>query len=332
MPRRRNRLGRTVVILFGLLVALAGGGALFVQFPTDLADIVGILLAIAVAGIGLRVAGRLAERVFPSYNVAEVAVEGPISRDGRGLLPSTPNSTPADDIVEQIEAADDDPNAEALLVKLNTPGGEVGASDDIRAAAREFDGPSIAYATDLCASGGYWIASGCDERWARDHTLVGSIGVIMSRVNASELAEKLGLSYEPFTAGAYKDAGTPLKELTDDERDYLQGLTDGYYEDFIERVSAGLNLQADEIRDTEARLYLGDAALELGLVNALGRRDDVVDALEDRLGTPVTVREFEPERGLRQRLRGTAVELAYAFGAGAAGAVAGDREPGLELR
>lgn len=332
MSRRWNRIGRTVIVILGLVIAGVVGWAGFVFLSATIADILGILLAIAVAVLGVRAAARLAERVFPSYNVAEVVVDGPITRDGGGPLPSTPGTTPADDIVEQIEQADQDDHAKALLVKLNTPGGEVGSSDDIRMAAREFDGPTIAYATDLCASGGFWIASGCDELWARDHSLVGSIGVIMSRVNAVGLAEKVGLSYEQLTAGEYKDAGFPLKELTDEEREYLQGLTDGFYRDFVDRVASGTDLEADEIRETEARVYLGDEAHELGLVDALGRRETVEEHLEGLLEEPVSVQEFEPERSLPQRLRSTAIELAYAFGAGAAGAVAGDSEPTLELR
>lgn len=332
MPRRRNRLGRTVLVLIGLVVALAAGWVLFVALPATVADIAGVVLALAVAAAGGRAASRVAERVFPSYNVAEVAVEGPIARESGGLLPSSPTTTPADDLVEKIEAADDDPNAEALLVKLNTPGGEVGSSDDLREAAMAFDGPTIAYTTDLCASGGYWIASGCDALWAREHSLVGSIGVIMSRVTAAGLAEKLGLSYEGITAGKFKDAGMPLKELSDDEREYLQGITDGYYEEFVERVAGGVGLDEDAVRETEARIYLGDDAHGLGLVDELGRREDVEEALEAELGRGVAVKPFEPDRGFRQRLRGAAVELAYAFGAGAADAVAGDREPGLELR
>ena len=327
-----TRLGRAVLLLLGLTVALAVGWALFVRLPTDLAGLLGVLLALGVGLLGLRVARRLADRLFPTYNVAEVAVEGPITRDGRGVLPARPGGTPADDIVDQIEAADADGGARALPLKLNTPGGAVGSSDDIRRAAAAFDGPTVAYATDLCASGGYWIASGCDALWAREHTLVGSIGVIMARVIATDLAEKVGLAYEGFTAGRYKDAGTPLKELTDDEREYLQGLADGFYADFVERVAEGVGLDPEAVRDTEARIYLGEEARELGLVDELGRRDDVEAALEAELGEPVAVRAFEPTQGLRQRLRATAAELAYAVGAGAAGTVAGDREPTLELR
>ncbi len=321
-----------MVILVGLLVAVAVGWTAFVVLPTSLADVVGVLLAIAVAVLGVRAAGRLAERVFPSYNVAEVAVEGPIIRAGRGLPPASPRGTLADDIVEQIEAADGDGNAKALLVKLNTPGGEVVPSDDIRRAAAEFEGPTIAYATDLCASGGYWIASGCDELWARDGSVVGSIGVRSGILTATDLAERLGVAYEGFSRGKYKEAGLPLKELTDAEREYFQGLADGLYEKFVERVTRGRDLSDATVRDTEARVYLGEEALELGLVDELGAREDVEAHLEAELGEPVGVKVFEPARGLRERIGLAGVALAHAFGAGAASALVGDGEFPLQSR
>ena len=322
---------RTIVQL-GIVGAAAAafaaiGVALFVIYPQTLTDLFGVLIALGVVLVGVKVGGNVARSLFPGYDVAEVAVEGPITRDGGGgALPQSPRATPADDIVEQIERADADDNVDALLIKLNTPGGEVVPSDDIRLAAERFDGPTIAYTTDVCASGGYWIASGCDELWAREGSIVGSIGVIGSRVNASDLAEKVGLSYERFAAGEYKDAGTPLKELEDDEREYLQGLIDDYYETFVERVSDGRDLEPEFVRDTEARIYLGDDARELGLVDELGTRRDVEDALAERLERDeVAVEEFEPERPLMARVGTGARQVAYAFGAGVASVVA-DRE------
>nr|WP_305882643.1 signal peptide peptidase SppA [Haloplanus ruber] len=305
---------------------------LFVVLPGSLADLLGLLVTTGVVVIGARTAGGLADSIFPDYNAAEVAVDGPITRDGSapGPLPGGIGST-ADDIVEQIERADEDDAAEALLVKLDTPGGEVVPSDDIRRAAADFDGPTVAYATDVCASGGYWIASGCDELWARQASIVGSIGVIGSRVNVSELADELGVSYERFAAGEYKDAGTPLKELSADEREYLQGLIDGFYEDFVERVAEGRGMDPAVVRDTEARIYLGDDAHELGLVDELGDRDDVEDHVADLLDEEVSVREFEPDRGLTERFRGGATAVAYAFGAGVAGTLVDD-EQGFRLR
>ena len=316
-----GRLDRLVVVVGGGLAFAIVGVALFVVFPETLAELLGVLLALVVALVGVWLAGNAAASLFPAYDVAEVAVEGPISRDGGGgSLPTTPGATPADDIVEQIDRANDDDNVQALLVKLNTPGGEVVPSDDIRLAAQRFDGPTVAYATDVCASGGYWIASGCDELWAREGSIVGSIGVIGSRVNASDLAEKVGLSYERFAAGKYKDAGTALKEMDDDEREYLQGLIDDYYDTFVERVSDGRDLEPAFVRDTEARIYLGEQAYDMDLVDHLGTRREIETELADRLETDeITVEAFEPKRPLMARVGAGAQRVAYAFGAGIAG-------------
>jgi len=215
-------------------------------------------------------------------------------------------------------------------VKLNTPGGEIVPSEDIRLAAERFDGPTVAYATDVCASGGYDIASGCDELWARSGSIVGSIGVVGSRVNVSDLADELGVSYEQFTAGEFKDAGVPLKDISEDEREYLQGIVDDYYDDFVETVAEGRDMDPETVRDTEARIYLGETAADLGLVDELGTRTDVEDRIAERLDEPVSVREFQPAVGLRGRLRGGAERVAYAFGAGVAGVF--DDADGFDFR
>jgi protease-4 len=329
---------RTVVTATAVLVAAAVAGVvgwlLFVRVPGDAADLLGVLLVIGLVVVAVRVAGRAVGSRFPGYDVAEVAVEGPITRDGGpGPLPTSPRGTPADDIVDQIEAADEDGAVDALLVKLNTPGGAVVPSDDIRRAAMAFDGPTLAYATDTCASGGYWIASGCDELWAREASIVGSIGVIGSRVNVSDLADRLGVSYERFAAGKYKDAGVALKEMDDEERAYLQGIIDDFYDHFVERVADGRDLEEETIRDTEARVFVGTDAHERGLVDGLGARDDVEDRLAALLDRDeVSVEEFTPEQSLAARLRGGAESVAYALGAGVAGRVVGTEDEPLTLR
>ena len=328
-----ERVRRVLVAVVAVVLAVAVGWFLFLAYPADLADLLGVLLVLALVLYALRLAGRIADNRFPPYNVAEISVEGPITRDDGGSpVPSGPVGETADDVVEQVEAADEDDAVDALLVHLNTPGGEVVPSDDIRNAVVEFDGPTVAYATDVCASGGYWIASGCDEIWAREATMVGSIGVIGSRPNAAGLAEKLGVSYEQFTAGEYKDAGTPLKEIEPDERAYLQGLIDDLYEKFVERVAAGREMDEATIRETEARVYLGEEALGLGLVDRLGDHDDVEERLESELGAEVTVRRFEPRRSPFQRLGLGARRVAYAFGAGIASRLPDEHGLGFDLR
>jgi len=319
-------LVRAVVVVLVAAVAVAAGWYAFLEYPRSLTDLLGVVLVGSLGLVGLRVGSSIAGSVAPSYNVAEVAVEGPITRDSGGGLAQTPVGTGADDIVEQIERADDDRAVEALLVKLNTPGGEIVPSQDIRLAAERFDGPTVAYATDVCASGGYEIASGCDELWARDGSIVGSIGVIGSRVNVADLADRLGVSYEQFTAGDYKDAGTPLRELDEDDREYLQGIVDDYYDQFVADVAEGRGMDADAIRDTEARVYLGERAAELGLVDELGPRRAVTDHIEDQLGTDVAVEEFAPERGLAQRFKTGTSQTAYALGAGVADSLTGEGE------
>jgi protease-4 len=326
-----RQLAQLAIVALAALIAVIVGWVVFVVVPTDLAELLGVLFLLGLVIVAVRIGGNVAESVFPSHNAAEVAVEGPITRDGGGSLTSPPVGAEADEIVDQIERADEDSGVRALLLKLNTPGGEIVPSEDIRIAAERFDGPTIAYATDVCASGGYDIAAGCDELWAREGSIVGSIGVIGSRVNAADLADRLGLSYERLAAGEFKDAGTPLKEFEPDERAYLQGLIDDYYDQFVETVAEGRELDEATIRDTEARVYLGDQAAELGLVDELGTREDVEAHVEELIDEPVAVEEFEPSRGVMGRIRGGAQSVAFALGAGVASVFSGDVD-GLSFR
>jgi protease-4 len=315
---RLDSVGRAAIALVAAAVAAVVGWLLFVEAPADIAELVGVLLVIVTVVLGLRVGSNIAGSVFPEYNVAEVAVKGPITRDGGGFPPGAPGLPGADEIVDLIEQADEDDNAEALLLRLNTPGGAVVPSDDIRRAAEQFDGPTVAYATDTCASGGYWIASGCDELWAREGSIVGSIGVRGSRMTASELLDKAGLEYEQFTAGEYKEAGTPFAEMDEDEREYLQGLIDDYYDQFVETVAEGRSMDAEAIRETEAKVFLGQQAYEMGLVDDIGTHEDVEERIEHLLDEDVETTELEPSHGVAERLRGGAERVAFAVGAGVA--------------
>ncbi|WP_248517884.1 S49 family peptidase [Salinarchaeum laminariae] len=322
-----NLLALAITMVVAAMTA-AVGVILFWYLPGSTTELLGVLLAIGATILGLRVGRSIASNALSSYDVAEVGVEGPIVReDGGSPLPSAPSSAPADEIVEQIERADEDGAVDALLLHLNTPGGEVVPSEDVRAAAEEFDGPTIAYTSDLCASGGMWIASGCDELWAREGSMVGSVGVRFSQTRFDEFAEEHGISYEGIVSGEFKDAsGAPFKPLEDAEREYLQGLSDAWYEQFVDRVADATGLDAETVRDTEAKVYLGTDAAELGFVDELGDRDAVELTLAEELDRPeVSVERFEPQRSFPQRLQGGTAAIAYAFGAGLASVVSGDR-------
>jgi protease-4 len=306
-----------------IAVALAAVAAvlawlLFVRWPGSTAQLLGIVLVIATVLVALRVGSNVADTLLPRYNVAEVTVQGPITRDSGRPTPGAAGVPGADDIVDLIEEADQDDAAEALLLRLNTPGGAVVPSDDIRRAAERFDGPTVAYATDVCASGGYWIASGCDELWSRECAIVGSIGVRGSRVTASELLDKMGLEYEQLAAGEYKEAGSPFTDLESHEREYLQGIVDDYYDQFLETAAEGREMDEADLRKTDAKVYLGETAHELGLVDELGTKTDVETRLEGLLDAEVETTELEPAMGLSERLRGGAERVAFALGAGVA--------------
>jgi protease-4 len=327
-----STLVRIVVFVVVVAVGAAAGWLVFIAYPGSALELAGIVLLLLALPLVVRTAGSVAGSLFPEYNVGEVEVTGPITRGSGGSpLSAAPVGAAADEIVEQIDRANEDGNVEALLLKMNTPGGEIVPSEDIKFAAERFEGPTIAYATDTCASGGYEIASGCDEIWARETSIVGSIGVRGSRVNLSELAEKIGVEYEQLAAGEYKEAGAPLKEFEDHEREYLQGIIDDYYEWFVTNVAERREMDREAIEATEARVYLGKQAKEEGLVDELGTKRDLEDDLEERLGEAVTIRQFEPTHGLSDRLQFGAQRLAFSFGAGIASAVTGDDHE-FELR
>jgi len=324
-----KRLG---IVLLGTVVAAALAVALFGVVPqaTGLGALE-VLFGLLLFGGVVALSGRIASNAVSAYDVAEVEVSGAITRDGSaGPNPLVGTGASADDLTEQIERADDDPAAEALIVKLNTPGGAVGPSEDIRQAAERFDGPTYAYAEDVAASGGMWIASGADEFHARRASLVGSIGVNGTQLGREGLAEKAGLDYRRFVAGEYKDTPAPWRELSDDEVAYFQGLLDDWYDMFVDTVVEGRGMAEAEVRDTEARVYPGEEAAEIGLVDHCGPREEMEDRIADRLAVDdITVEAFEPERGLSEKVSVGAQNVALAFGTGVASVLVGDDAPNI---
>lgn len=321
------------IVAAGALLAAALGYALFVWVPAETGlGLVGVVLVLLAALVGVKLAGSLSAALFPGYNVAEVTVSGPITAEGGGM-PLRPGGASADDLVEQIERADADGNAEALLVELNTPGGQPVASDEIRRAIADFDGPAIAHARDVCASGGYMIACGCDEFVAYEDSLVGSIGVIANQRKFAEFADRYGVDLERFVGGEYKDTLDPMKPISADERAYFQSVVDSSYESFVDLVAETRDLDREFVAETEARIYHGRQAAENGLVDALGDRDDVEERLAELADLEeASVETFEPEQGLREKLSVGAQSVAHAFGRGVASVVVDREGSAVEFR
>jgi protease-4 len=137
--------------------------------------------------------------------------------------------------------------------------------------------PVIACMMDVAASGGYYLAMGCDRVFAHPTTVTGSIGVIMSLYNAHGLLAKLGVSSDPIKSGPNKDIGNPGRPMTEEERAILQGMVNSYYGQFVQIVATGRHMPEEKIRPlADGRVYTGVEAKKLGLIDEVGYLDDAI--------------------------------------------------------
>lgn len=174
----------------------------------------------------------------------------------------------------------------AILLNISSPGGTVHDSDSIyrslQSFKKELQIPIFAYVDGLCASGGVYVACAADKIYSSPVSLVGSVGVIMQFMNASEAMEKLGLSSKTLIAGKEKDAMNPLRPWSPDEESHYQHLTDSFYHRFVEIVTkARPKISQDQlIDDLGAKIFNAEKALEIGLIDhAQAERQDVLREL-----------------------------------------------------
>jgi protease-4 len=188
--------------------------------------------------------------------------------------------------VEEIEQHRDNDNVKAILLHIYSPGGGVAASQEIHRAvekARE-EKPIVACLGPLAASGGYYVACAADSIVAQEGTLTGSIGVIASFIHTEELFEKIGLDITVIKSGKYKDTGSPHREMTEEEREYMGDLLDTVYQQFLRAVSEGRQIPMDVVGElAEGRLYTGETALAAGLVDRIGTFEDALE-IAGRMG------------------------------------------------
>lgn len=212
----------------------AAGWVLFGYIPAQSAiSTVEILLIAGLGAIGL---SRVRQRVDDYYdrpNSTELSVHGEIEKGGGEFVVSTGSSVSAAAVTDGIETAEQTDSVETLLIDVDSAGGGLLPSIQIAREVAAFDGTTVASVTGDCASGAYLVAAACDKIYARENALVGSIGVRGSRYDLSELGQKLGVEYESFVTGEYKDAGAPIKEISDDDREYFQSIVDQGFDNMV---------------------------------------------------------------------------------------------------
>lgn len=249
-------------------------------------------------------------------NVALIPIEGPITVTGGTSLGSATVSS--EKIVGFINEADKNKQIKVIVLEINSPGGSAVASDEIAAAVKKADKPVIALIREVGASGGYWVASAADYIIANRMSITGSIGVISSYLEFSQLMEDYGVGYERLVAGKYKDLGTPLKKLGENEKTILQGKLDRIHQYFIEEIAANRNLEVAAVEKlATGEFFLGVEAYNYGLVDELGDKTTVEKYLETNYAiTKPDYVVYEQETSLLDLFAGVFSDFFFQIGEG----------------
>ncbi len=219
--------------------------------------------------------------LFLKDKIAIIEIDGLIVNGSKsGLLGGGEN--PMSVFMEKLNVAKNDPDVKAVVLRINSPGGTVTASNMMYHALTEFKAktkkPVVACMLDVAASGGYYIAAGCDGIVAGPSTVTGSIGTIMQTVSFAGTMEKIGVKAVAIKSGKLKDVGSPLRDLSEDEREVLQDMITKFFEQFLDVILKGRkNITEEKLRQlADGRVYIGTDAKENGLVDRIGYPADAV--------------------------------------------------------
>lgn len=259
-----------------------------------------------------------------SGNVALISISGPIVAQktaglfGTGLVAS-------EDIVELIEAADDNDEVQAIIFEINSPGGSAVGSYEIADAINKVNKTTVAYIREVGASGGYWAASATDHIFANKMSAVGSIGVIGSYLEFAGLLEDYNITYRRLVSGEHKDMGIPFKELTKEEERLIQERLDSIRDIFVASVAENRGMSVAEVDKIATGLFfLGAEGKELGLIDEFGGYDEAVQYIEERLETKAEVAEYKKTRGLAEIFGELFSEQSFFVGKGIGSELVGD--------
>lgn len=261
-----------------------------------------------------------------------VPIKGVITTEVGSDLFGGGSSISSNELVRDIEALDKDSSVKGIIFEIDSPGGTAVASQEIANAIGRLNKTNYALIREVGASGAYWVASASDKIIASPVSITGSIGVIASYLQFSELFEKYGVTYERLVAGNSKDIGSSFRELTDNERELLQRKIDLMHLFFIKEVAKNRNLDENYVKNiSTGEFYLGSEALDLGLVDVLGDRKLAVELMEEELGVSgLNIVERKYEKRLIDIVLG---RTAYDFGRGFARELSKiEVENGLEIR
>ncbi len=267
-----------ILVLFGLMSCLSGCGGM--RLIIDVVPAVdGLTETVVLEDPGAE----------SSDKIALIQITGMIAdADRPGLLRKGEN--PVSRLVESLHKAAKDSKIKAIVLRINSPGGTVTASDvvyrEIQHFKRTTKKPVVVLMSDLATSGGYYIACAGDEIIAHPTTITGSIGVIIQTFNFSEGMRRIGIKADAITSGPNKAAGSPFEPMPAEHRALLQGLVDEFYANFVAIVTESRpNLSPADLEwITDGRVVTGRRAAEVGLIDSTGDLRDAFEAAKRRAG------------------------------------------------
>jgi len=249
-------------------------------------------------------------------NVAVVPIKGEITT-GDGVSGFFENSgTPSAKIVEWIKEAQDSEKTKAILLEIDSPGGSPVATEEIATAVKNANKTVVAVIRETGASGAYWVASSADYIFASKMSVTGSIGVVGSRLEFAGLLKDYNVTYRRLVSGQYKDAGTRWKEMTPEEEKLFQKVLDQVHDDFINAVAENRKMPVEKVKElAHGFIFTGAQAKELGLIDAIGNKEDAIKHIEQELGITAKTYEFKQSKSFFEELLGMSSQnIGYGIG------------------
>lgn len=218
--------------------------------------------------------------------VAIIDVDGLlVNRQKRGLIRTGEN--PVSLFIEKLDKAARDESVKAVVLRINSPGGTVAASDIMYHHLRQFKEqtkkPIIACVLGLGCSGAYYLACGCNGIVAQPSSVTGSIGTILQTFSVAGTMEKIGVKAVTIKSGQLKDMASPLHDLSDEERDVLQGIIDNFYQQFLKVVEDGRNIDQQKLQKlADGRVFTAEQALQEGLIDRIGYLEEGIEWAKEK--------------------------------------------------
>jgi protease-4 len=231
--------------------------------------------------------------------IAVIPLSGTITIETSSLFSSS--AITPELVRDYLAKAEQDKSVRAIVFHIESPGGKIAPCQEILWEIERVKGTKTVVVSmgGTAASGGYYISAKADKIVALPTTMTGSIGVISQIMNIQGLLDKLGIEIETFKGGKYKDMYRGYREMTQEEKEIMQGMVDEYYEQFIDVVAEGRGLNKEEVRNlATGQIYTGTEAKKLGLIDELGDLDTAINLTAEIAGIEDPIVEYYKKPGL----------------------------------